>query len=174
MIDISIKLTVIMHITLLATNSIAQPVATAPLDSIEVNGMTFSWAFDRGLLQCEASAPTAGWVAVGFNTKNELKGTNLIMGAIEQEFLNMEDQYIVKPGDHRSVIRLGGSEAVTKRGGKEENGITTISFSLPQLSSDKLHHQLIQGIEYYVLLAFSQEDDFQHHSIMRTTIKLKL
>lgn len=165
-----------MLVNVMATYSHPQPALStvAPFKSIEVNGMTFLWMFNGGLLRCEASAPTTGWVAVGFNTQNELRGTNLIMGAIEQEFLNMDDQYIVKPGDHRSVIQLGGSEALTKRGGKEEDGITTISFSLPQLANDKFHHNLIQGVEYYVLLAFSQEDDFKHHSIMRTTIKLKL
>jgi DOMON domain len=136
--------------------------------------MTFQWRFSKDHLQCKATAPADGWVAIGFNIKNELSGTNLIMGAVEQDYVTIDDRFIVKPGDHQSIIDLGGSEALLQRSGKEENGITTISFSIPFSVNDKFHHNLYEGKEYYVLMAFSQEDDFQHHSTMRTTIKIKL
>ena len=113
-------------------------------------------------------------MAIGFNTKDELSGTNLIMGAVEQDYVTIDDRFIVKPGDHKSIIELGGSEALVQRTGAEENGKTSISFSIPLSVNDKFHHNLVEGKDYYVLMAFSQEDDFQHHSIMRTTIKLKL
>ncbi|NOS55261.1 MAG: hypothetical protein HOP37_03285 [Cyclobacteriaceae bacterium] len=142
--------------------------------SAVVNGMTFQWRFEKDHLQCQATAPTNGWVAIGFNTKDELSGTNLIMGAVEQDYVTVDDRFIVKPGDHKSILDLGGSEALTQRVGKEENGTTTISFSIPLSVNDKFHHDLQESKEYYVIMAFSQEDDLQHHSIMRTTIKIKL
>jgi hypothetical protein len=172
MIDISINK--LLFMALLISESFSIQAQQKGFKTTTVNGMTFQWRFDKDHLQCRATAPTKGWVAIGFHTKDELRGTNLIMGAVEQGYVTIDDRFIVKPGDHQSIIELGGSEAVVQRTGKEENGTTSISFSIPVSVNDKFHHNLVEGKEYYVLMAFSQEDDFQHHSIMRTTIKLKL
>jgi DOMON domain len=172
MIDISINKLLCMAI--LISESFSIEAQKIDFKSTAANGMTFQWRFDKDHLQCKTTAPTDGWVAIGFNTKDELTGTNLIMGAVEQDYLTIDDRFIVKPGDHKSIIDLGGSEALLHRSGKEENGKTTIFFSIPLSVNDKFHHNLYEGREYYVLMAFSQEDDFQHHSMMRTTIKLKL
>jgi hypothetical protein len=176
MIDISIKITWMTLFILKALISDAQTHTPSgnPFNATTMNGMTFRWRFDDEFLHCEATAPTRGWVAIGFNTTDQLSGTNLIMGAVEHEFVTIDDRYIIKPGDHKSISALGGSEALTQRAGKEENGHTTLSFSIPVSVNDKFHHDLHVGKEYYVLMAFSQEDNFLHHSIMRTTIKLKL
>jgi DOMON domain len=177
MIDISIKAALIMSLlTYSATKGEVwlNGQAEKPFKSRTVNGMTFQWSFSKDNLHCKVIAPTKGWVAIGFNTVDELSGTNLIMGAVEQDFVMIDDRFIVKPGSHKSITELGGSEALTQRAGSESNNNTTISFSIPLSVNDKFHHDLQEGKEYYVLMAFSQEDDFQHHSIMRTTIKIKL
>jgi hypothetical protein len=177
MIDISIKITIIM--SLLAFNAFKDEVRINDqtekfFKSRSVNGMIFQWAFDKDNLHCKATAPTTGWVAIGFNTKDELSGTNLIMGAVEQDFVTIDDRFIIRPGNHKSITELGGSEALTQRTGSEFGNHTTISFSIPLSVNDKFHHELREGEEYYVLMAFSQEDDFQHHSMTRTTVKIKL
>ncbi len=172
MIDISINK--LLFMTLLLSEGFSAQAQQKDFESVTVNGMTFHWRFDKDHLQCRATAPTKGWIAIGFNTKDELSDTNLIMGAVEQGYVTVEDRFIIKPGDHRSVIDLGGSEALMHRSGQEENGATTIAFSLPLSVNDKFHHNLYEGKEYYILMAFSQEDDFRHHSFMRTTIKIKL
>jgi hypothetical protein len=172
MIDISIN--TLLLLTMLLSESVTLRAQKKDFKSVVINGMTFQWRFDKDHLQCYAIAPTKGWVAVGFNTKDQLSGTNLIMGAVEQDYVTVDDRFILKPGDHKSILELGGSEALVQREGKEENGITTISFCIPLSVNDKFHHDLQVGKDYYLLLAFSQEDDFQHHSIMRTTIKIKL
>jgi DOMON domain len=172
MIDISINKFIFMALTI--SESFSLQAQHQDFKATTVNGMTFQWRFEKDYLQCRATAPTNGWVALGFNTKDELNGTNLIMGAVVQDYVTIDDRFIVKPGDHRSITDLGGSEALVNRSGKEVNGTTTVSFSIPLSVNDKFHHNLHEGKEYYVLMAYSQEDDFQHHSIMRTTIKLKL
>lgn len=174
MIDISIKITLIMNLLAFSGTAQFNDQTKKSFKSRSVNGMTFQWAFDKDNLHCKAIAPTTGWVAIGFNTKDELSGTNLIMGAVEQDFVTIDDRFIVKPGSHKSITELGGSEALTLRAGDEVGDNTTISFSIPLSVNDKFHHDLHEGKEYYILMAFSQEDDFQHHSIMRTTIKIKL
>lgn len=120
------------------------------------------------------SAPTAGWLAVGFNTRNELAGTNLIMGAVEEEFYRVDDRYILKPGDHRPMTSVGAQDQILHRHGLEEGGCTTITFSIPLYSSDNYHLNLKEGRPYFVLMAYSLEDDFEHHSVMRTQIKINL
>jgi hypothetical protein len=172
MIDISINK--LLYMAIFISESFSVDAQKTDFNSTTVNGMTFQWRFGKDHLQCKATAPTDGWVAIGFNTKDELSDTNLIMGAVEQDYVTIDDRFIVKPGDHKSIIELGGSEAIVQRVGAEENGKTSISFSIPLSVNDKFHHNLIEGKEYYVLMAFSQEDDFQHHSIMRTIIKIKL
>lgn len=174
MIDISIKIALIMNLLAFYGTVQFNDQTRKSFKSRSVNGMTFEWAFDKGNLHCKATAPTTGWVAIGFNTKDELSGTNLIMGAVEQDFVTIDDRFIVKPGSHKSITELGGSEALTQRAGHELSNNTTISFSIPLSVNDKFHHDLHEGREYYVLMAFSREDDFQHHSMMRTTIKIKL
>jgi hypothetical protein len=172
MIDISINKFIFM--ALITSESFSLRAQQKDFKVTTANGMTFQWRFDKDHLQCKAVAPTNGWVAIGFNTKNELSGTNLIMGAVEQDSVTIDDRFIIKPGDHKRITDLGGSEALVHRSGKEEDSATTIFFSIPLSVNDKFHHDLYEGKEYYLLMAFSQEDDFQHHSIMRTTIKIKL
>jgi hypothetical protein len=174
MIDIS-TITLIMTVFISVTGKaqIANK-NTSDYKSVKVNGMEFSWAFHNDYLYCSAAAPTTGWVAIGFNTENELTGTNLIMGSVINSKVIIEDEFIVKPGDHQKVMDLGGSDSLMQKIGKELHDSTTISFAIPVSVNDKYHHNLIEGREYYVLLAYSERDDFQHHSIMRKTIKIKL
>lgn len=141
---------------------------------IERSGMTFQWMIEGANMRCKVMAPTLGWIAIGFNSHSGLTGTNLLMGAVEQEFFRIDDRYIVAPEDHKSMIQMGEEDQVTLINGIERNGITTIEFLIPLQPKDKLHQQLIEGREYHLLMAFSAEDDFDHHSIMRTSTKIKL
>lgn len=140
----------------------------------EANGMVFQWKMEDQNLRCRMAAPTTGWVAVGFNTSPELTGTNLIMGAVLHGFCAVDDQYILVPGVHKSILELGGHNQISMRKGVEEDGFTTIEFVIGMHPKDKFHKELVPGREYHVLLAYSEEDDFEHHSRMRTSIKINL
>lgn len=143
-------------------------------NKVERNGMVFEWRIEGVNLRCKMMAPTTGWVAVGFNTQPGLSGTHLIMGAVEQEFSRIDDRYIVAPGNHKSMIQMGVEDRVTLKSAREWQGKTAIEFAIPLQSIDKYHLQLNEGSEYHLLMAFSAEDDFDHHSMMRTSIKIKL
>ncbi|GCC52411.1 hypothetical protein SanaruYs_26480 [Chryseotalea sanaruensis] len=142
--------------------------------SVKIKGVHFSWHFDEDFLHCKVTAPTKGWVAIGFNKKNDLAGTNLIMAAAEKDFYKMDDRYIIAAANHKSIIELGGSEGITKRFCQESNGVTKVHFSMHRSVNDKFHHELNEGESYFILLAYSNEDDFAHHSAMRTSIQIKL
>lgn len=141
---------------------------------VEKNGMVVRWAIQQDRLHFEMTAPTRGWVAVGLNTKDQLEGTNLIMGAVEEEFYRIDDRYIVAPGNHRSMGELGSTDQIRNRYGKEDQTHTVVQFTIPTAAVDHYHQTLVAGKPYFLLMAYSAEDDFDHHSIMRTTIKINL
>jgi hypothetical protein len=159
------------YLFLLATTAIF---SFNPGNSIEKNGVSFSWKFVSDQLICTVNAPASGWVAIGFNEKNQLKGTNLIMGSAEHGFFKMSDRYIVKTGDHQSVIALGEPESLSERDVTEQKNKTTMSFRINRVAKDNLHKNLNPGTKMYLLLAYSNSDDFDHHSSMRTSILITL
>ena len=141
---------------------------------VEKNGMAFEWQIEGAILKCKVSAPGTGWVAIGFNPENELSGTNLIMGSVAGKDCTISDRFIVQPGLHQAISELGGREQLLDPKGVEVDGNTILEFSMPLNSSDVYHHTLKAGQGYHLLLAYSRDDDFQHHSIMRTSVFITL
>ena len=82
------------------------------MKQIEVNGMTVKWASKSDEVDFEVFAPTNGWVAIGFNSENNIARTNLIMGASKNNQSILEDQYVVSPGVHKKIEALGGQTAI--------------------------------------------------------------
>ncbi len=142
--------------------------------SVRAGSMTASWNVNKNQISFIIKAPTNGWVAMGINDKEQLSGTNLIMGASEHGFYKLEDQYIVGIGNHQSILKLGGNEAILYRNVQENNGQTILQVTIPLESTDSFHHNLQQGKSYYLLLAWSVSDDFGHHSRYRTFKKITL
>lgn len=144
------------------------------MKEISKNGMTVSWDIMKDSLDVKVFAPTQGWVAIGFNERDELTGTHLVMGCVIKGEVFVEDHYIRQPGDHVPVLSLGGKDALSARTGEETSAGTTIAFRLPLKPVDLYHHALQAGKSYHILMAFSAENDFYHHSLMRTTVKINL
>ncbi len=141
---------------------------------IEAQGMVFKWAVREQWLFCEMRGPLQGWIAVGINTIPGLKGTNLIMGAFQDGAPVISDRHVVAVGDHQSVQRLGGTErAVLMEATQDESGVR-IQFKLPLRATDEWHHTLEKGRTYHLLMAYSQDPDFGHHSAMRKHFQIKL
>ncbi len=141
---------------------------------IQKNGMQFSWEFQDEYLLCEISSPGKGWIAVGFNESNEIVGSNLIMGAAEKDHFKMSDRFVVGFGQHESVLSLGVNEALINRDVIENKNGTKMKFEIKRNSNDDYHLTFKKGSEIYVWMAYRREDDFDHHSTMRTSVKLKL
>ncbi len=142
--------------------------------SIERNGMTFRWLIQEEYVSIEISAPQQGWVAIGFNTKSGLTDTHLLMGRMVKGQAEISDRYVLAPGKHQAITKLGGTKWSTRISGLEDRQRTLIRFSLPLNKADEWRHRLVPGKKYYVLMAFSRDDDFQHHSMMRTEVLIQL
>lgn len=142
--------------------------------NISVGGMSVRWHLESGAIYFHVSAPTNGWVAVGFNVLDDIVHTNLIMAAVDKGKLHIEDQYVVRAGEHVPVAALGGVSAVSKASGREVGGHTEVSFCLPQHTKDHFHYNLTEASKIYLICAYSAEDDFAHHSLMRHHVAVVL
>lgn len=118
-------------------------------------------------------SPQNGWVAIGINTEDNLIHSNLIMGSINHGKPILSDRHVISLGNHKSMEELFAHSQTELIFHSEENG-TLIQFSIPNNSIDNYHYNLIKGNTYYLVMAYSMEDDFSHHSIMRTTVKIIL
>jgi len=147
---------------------------TSEWKSVEKNGMLFAWKINGAYMECEVSSPGQGWLAIGFNEEDKIVGSNLIMGAAEYGHFKMNDRYVVAFGRHESVLSLGANEALMNRDVVEKTKGTTMSFKIKRKNTDKYHVILEEGKEIYIWLAYSENDNFAHHSAMRTSLKITL
>ncbi len=165
------KLYIISFIILLL---FSQCYSQTKMKTITKNGMTVSWEFKSNRIYFEMVAPTDGWVAIGFNNSESTTGNYLIMGKVENGKVTVEEHYTSSPGNYQTFAKLLVDSSVDNVEGLEINNKTTVKFSLPTISTNKYAKDLKEKNEYILLIAFSQEDDFQHHSIMRTSSKINL
>lgn len=138
------------------------------------DGMTVSWYFDDTNIHFKMSAPTTGWVTVGFNETTEIKNAYLLMGHVTDGKANVVEHFTQSPGNYTPIENLGSPLQVRNVSGQENKGNTTINFTLPIDRPTAYQKELVQGKQYQMILAYSLEDDFQHHSIMRTSVDIQL
>lgn len=141
---------------------------------IEKNGMTVEWKVVQNNLKITMTAPTDGWVAIGLNPKDQLAGSSFMMGRVQNGKAEVLDFYTIKPGDVHPVTKLGGQTAVGEVVGSEKGKSTSITFDLSRFPDSQFHHTLEAGSELFMHIAYSQDDDFAHHSMMRTMVKIKI
>ena len=138
------------------------------------NGMEVSWKYNNDRIYFEIQAPTEGWVTIGFNSNDGMAGCYLLMGRVKNGNVEVAEHYTQRPGDYSPISKYDVTAQVADPKGKEESDLTNISFILPLKAISKYQKDLFPNSEYIMVLAYSIDDDFQHHSIMRTSIKVKL
>lgn len=141
---------------------------------ISKNGMQVSWKFSNSQIHFQMEAPTTGWLAIGFNTQENMTGTYLLMGKVENNQVTLVEHYTSSPGNYKPLTAYNVTTSVASIKGMESIHKTNVKFSLPIHPKNKYARELGEGNSYIMTLAFSQSDDFQHHSIMRTAINVKL
>lgn len=160
---------------LLTITLMAMVVSCFTQNRIEKNGMTVQWYYESNTIVFELSSPKQGWVAIGFNEENTLKGAHLIMARVSSNnIVDVTEHYTIKPGTYKPFIDLGETSQAKVISGSENDKGTTVKFQLPILPPHKLAKDLSQGKSYNLTMAYSLDDDYQHHSIMRTSVKIEL
>lgn len=143
---------------------------------IEAGKMTFAWTVNGKQLDVKLSADTTGWVAIGFHPTDRMQGANFILGYVKDGKVSLTDDFGDSPTGHKPDDKLGGTEDVTLVGGSEENGRTTIEFSIPLGSSDVNDGAIDAQGETVVLLAYGppDRDSFRIKHKFRTEMKVNL
>lgn len=146
------------------------------VNSITVSNFSMEWSIDGDQLEITASAPTTGWVAVGFGPSSAMKDANIIIGYVQDGEVNVRDDWGDGHISHRADTDLEGISNVTAISGAEENGFTELTFSIPLDSGDPYDKVLEQGETFKVILAFGPDDgdDFQGYHVWAETIELEL
>jgi len=155
----------------LANLSLAQ---SSDVNSVTKNEMQVSWSHSNESIEFIMRAPTTGWVTIGFNDKDEITNAYLLMGRIVGDKAELMEHYTVSPGKYKSLLEMGESSSIQYVKGTEADHNTSITFSLPQQARNKYGKNLTKEMTYYLIMAYSVSDDFQHHSSMRTSLQVQL
>ena len=140
---------------------------------IQVGSMIFDYEIQNDSVQIELKAPTRGWVGIGFNDKNAIIGSDLLLFSVRNGKTISADQYVRGPQDHPDDNVLGGRCDIQVLSGQEVNGWTTVQFKIPLNSGDQFDFEHDFEKETWLIMAYSREDDFTHHSMMRKHLKFK-
>lgn len=140
--------------------------ASAVSNRIEESDVIFTWSHLDEILLCRFDAPTPGWLAVGFNSKEQLQGTRFIIATTSEEALRLEEHIAEVPA-HRNVRDLGLPEVANAQAGRFENGRSLLTFSMPVKVPGQPELDLGDSAWAYLMLAWSHDTDFNHHSAWR-------
>lgn len=140
-----------------ATGEAAAP-EPAPFTSVEAVDMRLSWRVIDASLEVEVTAPTTGWVAVGFKPSRAMQDANILIGYVDGSNVVMTDQFGTTMTGHRPDEELGGTSDVDVVSGEERDGSTTIRFTIPLDSGDEFDQPLAAGETLPVILAHGPDD----------------
>ena len=140
---------------------------------IERNQTAFAWSHQGNRLFGDLSAPTKGWLAVGFNDEPILKGTRFLIGVVEGGMVRAE-MHIANPPHHEPIQPLRGRSDIRHLKGQCESGRSRLAFSLPHQSTDRFAVDLMPGRSIHLMLAWSHDPDFAHHSAWRRHVDVIL
>jgi len=135
--------------------------------------MGFHWRHHGSRLYGALSGPTAGWLAVGFNDRSELRGTRFVIASLSNSTL-MAEVHIAQVPNHTRVEKLGGKSDLEILSADQNSARTIVEFSLPRTTKDKYNIDLSPGSGIYLMLAYSASPDFQHHSAWREHFEITI
>ena len=142
---------------------------------IELATMTFEWRLTNDTIHVRLQAETTGWVGIGFNPSQAMKDANFILGYVKNHKVKVTNDFGITSRQHKPDTELGGESNITEIGGSEENGLTTINFTIPLDSGDEYDGKIFTDQENIVLLAYgSGRDSFKGKHKYRTSLKVNL
>jgi hypothetical protein len=105
-------------------------------ESFETLDMKFEYLIEDDSIEITFSAPTTGWVGVGFNSEDNIVGSDLLLFHIVNEEIDYLDIFVKGFGDPREDVTLGGQRSVRIIGGMEGER-TEINFKIAFPGTDE-------------------------------------
>ncbi|MGB0521392.1 MAG: DOMON domain-containing protein [Flammeovirgaceae bacterium] len=136
-------------------------------NTLAVEKMNIEWEREADLIHFKLTAPTTGWLAVGFNDKNDILHADLKMLRVKHGKTEGLDLYVVGFGNPKPDDTLGGTNSLLRLSGSEQKNQTRISFSIQLDDEHYSDGKLNFSKPIWFIAAYSVSDDFGHHSIMR-------
>ena len=126
---------------------------------LTAENMTVQWRVDQTMIHLKLTAPTQGWVSIGFGPEDAMKGADIIIGAVKKGKVKIVDHYGDKKRGHASDKKLGGKDHVLNPQGSEADGTTSIWFSLSLDSDEKWDKSIDVTRMYPIMLAYGSGAD---------------
>ena len=138
--------------------------------------MRFLWTLREASLDVKLSAPTTGWVGIGFNPDEpeNMKGASFIIGYVKNGQAQVFDHYGIEAEKHKDDGDIGGTVDVSNVSGSEGNRLTELSFTVPLNSGDDKDRPLAADTDNIVLLAYGKSDSFVLKHRFRAVLKVNL
>jgi len=142
------------------------------VNQLTVERMEIEWERQGQQIHFKLSAPTNGWLAIGFNHEDNILHADLKMWRIKDGKAEAKDLYVVGLGNPKSDQLLGGEYSISNLLGEETGQSTQISCTIDFSSKHYSDANLDFSKPLWLIAAYSVSDDFGHHSIMRKHVKV--
>lgn len=143
-----------------------------------LDGFTFEWKVEdsTGTIRIKLTAPTTGWLAVGFDPTSFMNEADLLIGFVSGGTAQARDDYGTGSVTHESDLVLGGTDDLELITGSETAGETVLEFRIPLNSGDAYDKVLAAGTTYTVIFAYGENgaDDFTSGHAWAETASLEL
>lgn len=140
----------------------------------EMDGFTLEWEITGDSMRVSMSAPTTGWIALGFHATAAMKDADILIGYVDASGAHLRDDFGTDYTRHQPDVELGGSSDFSGLEGSEADGITTLSFVLPLSSGDSHDRHPAPGQPCKVILAAGSDgnDSFSGMHQWAETVEL--
>jgi len=135
---------------------------------------SFSWVFKAESIEFTMSAPTTGWISLGFNPTKRMKDADYILAYVKDGKVYISDEYGTGNTSHASDVSLGGKESAKAISFVEESRRTSITFSLPLNSGDRYDTVFVEGEKCKVLGAYGTSKNFSSRHRKREATEVTL
>ncbi len=134
-------------------------------------GMTLYWSNDETVLHVGLVSPGTGWLSAGFAPQRRMLGANIIIAALVDGELQIEDHY----GSSQTSHRQDEEENIVQSAGSLTETGTVLEFSLLLDSGDDQDAVLEPGTEVIVILAYhASRTDLRAGHTRRSTVEISL
>ena len=143
---------------------------------IAARDLRFLWTLQADSIDVKLSAPTNGWIGVGFNpeTPENMKGANFIIGFVKGGEAQAFDHYGTELKKHKDDEKIEGKSDVTNVSGSEQDGQTVLEFTVPLDSGDAMDKPVSPQGDTIVLLAYGRSDSIVLKHRFRAILKVNL
>ena len=131
-----------------------------------IEDFTYEWKTEDSLstVRIKITAPTTGWVAVGFDPASFMIDANLLIGYVENGTVFVRDDFGTGQVTHDADTNLGGTSDIEIIDGSESSSETIIEFRIPMDSGDQYDKVLVDGNTYSMIFAYGYDDEDDYTS----------